>query len=154
MHRILFVCLGNICRSPTAEAAFVKLVNERGMASRFHVDSAGTAGHHAGESAHAETRREAARRGVSITHRARQVTRADFDAFDWLVAMDRQNQSDLLRLARHESDRAKVVLFRAFELEKGEDLDVPDPWYTGEFAKVYDICERASLGLLRAMEKA
>jgi protein-tyrosine phosphatase len=151
MHRILFVCLGNICRSPTAEAAFVALVASRGLADRVHVDSAGTSENHIGELAHPETRAEALRRGVTITHRARRVTRDDFARFDRLIAMDRQNQRDLLRLARTDEERARVSLLRSYEAGADHD-DVPDPWYTGEFAKVYDICARASEGLLATLE--
>ena len=153
MRRVLFVCLGNICRSPTAEGAFGALLAARGVASRFLVDSAGTSAEHRGELAHPGTRAEAARRGVTLTHRARQVTHADFARFDHLVAMDRQNHRDLLRLARTADDRAKVTLFRAYEPDADHE-DVPDPWYTGEFARVYDICVRASDGLLAAIDEA
>lgn len=153
MHSVLFVCLGNICRSPTAEAAFVALVTARGVADRFHVDSAGTSDNHLGEAAHPSTRAEALRRGVTITHRARRVTHADFARFDRLIAMDRQNLRDLHRLARTDDERRKVSLFRAYE--RGADSeDVPDPWYTGEFERVFDICARASEGLLAELEGA
>jgi len=151
MQRVLFVCLGNICRSPTAEAAFNALLATRGLTDLFHVDSAGTSANHVGEPAHPSTRAEAARRGVAITHRARQVTHADFARFDRVVAMDRQNHRDLVRLARTDAERAKVTLFRRYEPGADHD-DVPDPWYTGEFARVYDICARASEGLLAAIE--
>ena len=151
MQRVLFVCLGNICRSPTAEAAFGALLAARGLADGFHVDSAGTSDNHLGEAAHPSTRAEASRRGVAITHRARQVTHADFARFDRIVAMDRQNHRDLVRLARTDAERAKVSLFRGYEPGADHD-DVPDPWYTGEFARVYDICARAAEGLLAAIE--
>jgi protein-tyrosine phosphatase len=152
MQRVLFVCLGNICRSPTAEAAFRALVAARGLADRFHIDSAGTSANHLGEAAHPATRAEASRRGVAITHRARQVTHADFARFDCIVAMDRQNHRDLARLAHTDAERAKVTLLRRYEPGADHD-DVPDPWYTGEFERVYDICARASEGLLAAMEE-
>lgn len=164
MTRVLFVCLGNICRSPTAEATFRAVVEKRGVADRFVIDSAGTAGHHAGESAHRETRREAEARGTPITHRARQVKVSDFEDFDLLLAMDRQNARDLRRLAPSDDVRKKVVLFRSYERAAdgdgdaardgadGEHLDTPDPWYTGEFARVYDICARASEGLFAALD--
>ena len=153
MQRVLFVCLGNICRSPTAEGAFGALIAARGIAGRFDIDSAGTSTEHLGEFAHPETRAEAARRGINLTHRARQVTHADFARFDHLVAMDRRNHRDLLRLAHTADDRAKVTLFRAYE-PNADHEDVPDPWYTGEFARVYDICVRASVGLLAAIDEA
>ncbi len=147
MHRILFVCLGNICRSPTAEATFRALVMARGLADRFVIDSAGTGSHHVGERAHPETRAEARRHGIEITHRARQVTHADFARFDRLIAMDRQNLRDLQRLARTDDERAQLSLFRSYE-PGADDLDVPDPWYTGGFDGVFALCERASAGLL------
>ena len=150
MPRVLFVCLGNICRSPTAEGAFRALVVARGLGDAFVIDSAGTAGHHAGEPPHPETLAEAARRGVTLTHRARQVTRADFDRFDRIVAMDSDNLRDLVRLARTPAERAKLSLLRSYEPGADGD-DVPDPWYTGEFARVFDICARASEGLLAAL---
>jgi protein-tyrosine phosphatase len=146
-RRLCFVCLGNICRSPTAEATFRALVEQRGLGDQFTLDSAGTGGHHQGEPAHPGTRREAERRGLRITHRARQVTRADFARFDLLVAMDRQNHAHLLALATSDEERARVVLFRSYD-PRADDQDVPDPWYSGEFARVFDICQRASGKLL------
>ncbi len=148
-HRILFVCLGNICRSPAAEGAFQKLVTSLGRSHEFVLDSAGTSGEHDGELPHSETRATAKKRGISLTHRSRRVTREDFDAFDWLVAMDASNERELLRLAS--SEKARVIRFRRYE-EGADSLDVPDPWYTGEFERVMDICERASLGLLAAID--
>ena len=150
MHRVLFVCLGNICRSPTAEGTFRALVEARGLGDAFVVDSAGTAGHHAGEPPHPETVAEAARRGVVLAHRARQVTRADYDRFDRIVAIDRDNLRDLVRLVRSPAERAKLSLLRSYE-PGADGEDVPDPWYTGEFARVFDICARASEGLLGAI---
>lgn len=150
--RVLFVCLGNICRSPTAEAVFSRLVRDAGLDGCFEVDSAGTGGWHVGELAHPETRRAAARRGIEITHRARQVRREDFDRFDWIVAMDRQNARDLARLARSDEQRAKIRLFREFDAGAGRDeRDVPDPYHDGCFEEVLDICERASRGLLEQL---
>lgn len=151
--RILFVCLGNICRSPTAEAVFAKLVRDEGLAHLFEIDSAGTGGWHAGEAAHPPTRETARRRGVPITHLARQVTASDFERFDLLVAMDASNAKNLRALARSDAHRDKIRLFRDFEevFEAGERVtgrEVPDPYYTGEYEEVFDICERASRGLL------
>ena len=158
-HRILFVCLGNICRSPTAEAAFLALLARRGLTDAFVVDSAGTGTAHVGEEPHPETRREAARHGITLRHRARQVTRADFARFDLLLAMDRKNERDLLGLAKTDEERAKVRLFRRYEDQggtprEGAALEVPDPWYTGEFDRVFAICTAASEGLLAALHEA
>src|SRR5687767_15869919 len=89
--RVLFVCLGNICRSPAAEAAFLHLVTEAGRDREFVVDSAGTGGWHVGERADARMRQAAVRRGIEIRSIARQVTRTDFEDFDWILAMDASN---------------------------------------------------------------
>ncbi len=152
---VLFVCLGNICRSPTAEGVFRHLVRERGLEGRITIDSAGTSGWHQGERADARTVAAARRRGISWDHRARQTVAADFARFDLLVAMDRKNLGDLLSAAPDEAARAKVVLLRSFDptLPPGDDLDVPDPYYGGEegFETVLDLCARACGGLLDAL---
>jgi protein-tyrosine phosphatase len=144
---VLFVCLGNICRSPTAEAVFARDVAAAGLAHRFTIDSAGTGDWHAGELAHPPTRALASARGVEITHRARQITRADLGRFDHVIVMDRSNHANVLALAEGDDERAKVVLFRSFETSRDDD-EVPDPYYSGEYARVFEICERASSGLL------
>jgi protein-tyrosine phosphatase len=152
--RVLFVCLGNICRSPTAEAVFRRDVEAAGLAKRFTIDSAGTGSWHVGEHAHHDTRRFAATRGISITHRARVFRRDDFDAFDWILAMDVENRRAILDLADADAARAKVHLFRAFEPGAPRDGEVPDPYYSGQFDLVLDICERASAGLLAHLRQA
>ena len=146
---VLFVCLGNICRSPTAEATFAHAVRERGLSHLFHIDSCGTGGWHAGELAHADTRRVAKARGVEITHRARQLTDADFTRFDHLLAMDESNLRGLLERAPL-SARHKLALFRDHDpLRRADErLEVPDPYYTGEFERVFEICDRTSRTLL------
>ena len=146
---VLFVCLGNICRSPTAEAAFTLEVARKKLEHRFVIDSCGTGDWHAGELAHPETRATAERRGIEITHRARVLVPADFDRFDWLLAMDRSNERNILRLARTEAQQRKVRLFRSWDPVKDpEHPEVPDPYYTGEFDRVFDICTRTSRALL------
>jgi protein-tyrosine phosphatase len=144
---VLFVCLGNICRSPTAEAVFARDVRAAGLAHRFTIDSAGTGDWHAGELAHPPTRALATSRGVEITHRARQIRRGDLDRFDLVIVMDQSNYTNVLALAKTDAQRAKVELFRAFEAD-ADHPEVPDPYYSGEFARVFEICERASKGLL------
>jgi len=151
--RVLFVCLGNICRSPTAEAVFAHVVAGEGLSHAFEIDSAGTGDWHSGEKAHPQTRQTAEGRGVPITHLARQVKAHDFERFDLLVAMDASNAKNLHALARTDAHRAKIRLFRDFEppIEgRGvvQGLEVPDPYYTGQFDEVFDICERAARGLL------
>lgn len=145
--RVLFVCLGNICRSPTAEAVFARDVRAAGLDPHFEIDSAGTGDWHAGELAHPPTRAHASTRGIEITHRARQIRPSDLDTFDHVLVMDESNLENVLALAKSEAHRAKVRLFRDHE-PGAEGAEVPDPYYTGQFAEVFEICERASRGLL------
>ncbi|HEY5957785.1 MAG TPA: low molecular weight protein-tyrosine-phosphatase [Polyangiaceae bacterium] len=150
MLRVCFVCLGNICRSPTAEAVFVKFVHEAGLLEQFDIDSAGTAGYHAGELADSRSRAAAKRRGYAITHRARQFQRSDFAQFDLVCAMDNDNLQALELLAPNDTARSKVRLLRSFDPEAPKGAEVPDPYYGGErgFDDVIEICERACRGLL------
>ena len=147
---ICFVCLGNICRSPTAEGVFAKLVVDAGLREQIAIDSAGTGAWHKGELADKRARQEAARRGVELTSVARQFTRLDFDRHDLIIAMDRTNVADLQALARNEADRTKIKLFRAFDPLSLGDSEVPDPYYGGPegFARVFDLCTAAGKGLL------
>jgi protein-tyrosine phosphatase len=150
---VLFVCLGNICRSPTAEAVFARDVRAAGLAHAFAIDSAGTGDWHAGELAHPPTRALASSRGVEITHRARQIRRTELASCDIVLAMDASNRRNVLALAASEAERAKVHLFRAFDPEAAPHAEVPDPYYSGEYAEVFAICERASAGLLAHLRK-
>jgi protein-tyrosine phosphatase len=150
--RILFVCLGNICRSPTAEAVMRGLIAESALDADLEVESAGTGDWHIGHPPDPRSVSAAAERGVELTGEARQVTAEDFERFDLLVAMDRANRDDLLRLAPDEEAREKVRLLR--ELGEGVEEDVPDPYHGGEegFAEVVEIVEencRALVGQLR-----
>src|SRR5688572_25961772 len=109
--KVLFVCMGNICRSPTAEAVFAKIVRDRGLAERFVVHSAGTHAYHVGHGADLRSSEAASRRGYDLaTHRARRVTRADFDEYDLIVAMDLENVAGLASLAP-DALRSKISLF-------------------------------------------
>lgn len=152
--RVCFVCLGNICRSPTAEACFLDVVERAGLAHRFEVDSAGTGGWHVGERAHPDTRAAARARGVEVTSIARQLTEADFDRFDYLIAMDAQNRANMLRMAKTDEARAKVHLFRDFDPSSAKGAEVPDPYYEGGFDRVFDICHAAARGLLEHLREA
>lgn len=146
--RVCFVCLGNICRSPTAEAVFLHRLEEAGVRERFVVDSAGTSGHHDGERAHRETRAEASRRGIEVPSLSRKFVAGDFADFDLVLAMDRSNQQDLLALAPDEAARAKVKMFRDYDPASPGGASVPDPYYEGGFDHVFDICDAAAAGLL------
>jgi protein-tyrosine phosphatase len=149
--RILFVCLGNICRSPTAEGVMRGLVAEAGLDGEIDVESAGTGDWHLGDPPDPRSVAAAAERGVELGGAARQVGDSDFQAFDLLVAMDRSNRDALLRLAPHEEARERVRLLRAFE--DGVEHDVPDPYYGGAegFAEVVEIVERNCRALLAAV---
>lgn len=142
--RICFVCLGNICRSPTAEGVMRRLALEAGAAHRFVLASAGTGAYHEGEPADPRTRAEALRRGLLLDGRARRFSSSEFAAYDYVIAMDRQNQRELQRLAPDAEQRAKIHLLRSFgpNAPRDRDLDVPDPYQGGPdgFARVFDIC--------------
>jgi protein-tyrosine phosphatase len=139
--RILFVCMGNICRSPTAEGVMRRLIDDAGL--DIEVDSAGTGGWHAGEPPDERATAAARRRGVTLEGAARQVKPADFRRFDLLVAMDRGNLRELLALAPDEEAREKVRLLV-------READVPDPYYGGDrgFETVLDMVEAACRELL------
>jgi protein-tyrosine phosphatase len=145
--RILFVCLGNICRSPTAEAVMRGLIAERGLEDEIEVDSAGTGSYHIGYPPDERSVEAAAERGVEVSGEARKVAYGDFSDFDLLVAMDRSNRDNLLALAQTEEDRRKVRLLRSYA---DGDLDVPDPYYGGEdgFDEVFGIIERSCAAML------
>ena len=148
--RICFVCLGNICRSPTAEGVFRKLATDAQLDEKVTIDSAGTGAWHVGELPDSRARQAAARRGYVLEHRARKFTAADFDQFDLVLAMDRDNYDNLMRLARNRSQVPVIKLLRAYDADAPVDAEVPDPWYGGDdgFDDVLDICERACRGLL------
>jgi protein-tyrosine phosphatase len=156
--RLLFVCLGNICRSPTAEGAMRALVKREGLSESVEIDSAGTGAWHIGEAPDARATRAARERGITLAGRARQVRASDFADFDLLLAMDGQNLRDLLRMADDEEARAKVRLLREFDPASDPDdasslkgdLDVPDPYYgaAGGFEEVLDLVQAACEGLL------
>jgi|CXWL01.1.fsa_nt_gi protein-tyrosine phosphatase len=140
--RILFVCLGNICRSPAAEGVFRHLLDEAGLAEAFKVDSAGIGAWHAGEPADRRMRHAAERRGVLLRSIARQVNLQDFERFDHILAMDASNMQDLRAIAPA-AHAGKIRLFRDLDPD-GPGQDVPDPYYGGDagFDEVLDIVTR------------
>jgi len=151
--RIVFVCLGNICRSPTAEGIMRKLLADEGLDGVVEIDSAGTGSWHVGEPPDARAAEEARARGFRLGGAARQVQRDDFARFDYLVAMDGSNRNNLERLAPDAGAEAKIRMLRDFE--PGGGGDVPDPYYGGAegFQKVFDICERSCRGLIEHLRR-
>lgn len=147
LRRVLFVCLGNICRSPTAEGVMHNLIVERGLEDKIGVDSAGTIRYHLGEPADLRMQDTATRRGYTLTSIARQLTPEDFDRFDLIVAMDRDNLNDIRSLETRPRDHVK--LFSEF-LPEGYPADVPDP-YLGEagFDRTLDIIEHGCPAILQ-----
>jgi low molecular weight protein-tyrosine phosphatase len=154
--RILFVCMGNICRSPTAEGVMRRLLEEERLADRVHVESAGTGAWHVGAPPDERATLAARRRGVTLTGEARQVTVDDFRDFDLLIAMDRSNLRELLVIAPGDEAAEKVRLLREFDPAASGNLDVPDPYYGGDrgFETVLDMVEAACRGLLDELRAA
>ena len=154
MRRILFVCMGNICRSPTAEAVFREVLRAEGGGVEVHVDSAGTHGYHVGEAPDARAIAAARRRGYEMQDlRARQVELEDFERFDLLLAMDEDNLAFLRRIAPA-AHRSRARLLLEFAPGAGR-RDVPDPYYGGEagFEQVLDLVEEAARGLLDELRR-
>ena len=142
---VLFVCLGNICRSPLAEGVFRHILDQEGVSDRFRVDSAGTGGWHVGESPDHRSARSAATHGVTLTGHARQVQPEDFRRFEYILAMDQSNLSHLLQYREGVGGEAALYLLREFDPEGGPGAEVPDPYYGGPngFEEVYDIVDRS-----------
>lgn len=148
---VLFVCLGNICRSPLAEALFRQVVVESKLESRFRIDSAGTSGYHDGEPPDARTTEVAARRGVEVAGSSRRVRPEDVAAFDYLIVMDEENRRAVERLVAAGPADAEIHMLREFDPYATDELDVPDPYFGGPdgFENVHDLVERSARGLLR-----
>lgn len=154
MVKVLFVCTGNICRSPTAHGVFRHLVREAGLADRIAVDSAGTSGYHVGEAPDSRSQSAARKRGVDLSDlRARRVRAEDFQDFDYVLAMDRGHLAELRRLAP-EGAPAEVRLFLDYA-PQARKREVPDPYY-GEgnhFTEVLDLVEQGARGLLEHIRR-
>jgi protein-tyrosine phosphatase len=154
VRRLLFVCLGNIIRSPLAEQLFSDLARRAGVADNYTVDSAGTGDWHSGESPDSRMVETAKEHGLILGGAARQVRPNDLGRFDLILAMDESNRADLLELAQTPAQRPKIRMLREFDPQRDE-LDVPDPWYggRGDFEQTYQIIERSVRGLLEALER-
>lgn len=149
--KILFVCLGNICRSPAAEGVMQRLVEEHGLGDHFEIDSAGTYSGHHGQLPDPRMRRHASRRGYNLTHRARPIESDDFDYFDIIVAMDEGNRRNLMQLASSPQQQAKIVMMGDYIVKLRAHYDyVPDPYYEGAegFELALDLLEDACGNLL------
>lgn len=153
--RVCFVCLGNICRSPTAEGVMRRVVEDARLGGAIAVESAGTAAHHLGEPADARARRAARQRGVSLSGRARRFEADDFARLDLVLAMDRENLAQLEALRAGRPFAGRLALLRSFDPLAPPGAEVPDPYYGGEhgFEAVLDLCEAACRGLLEAIRR-
>ena len=151
--RVLFVCLGNICRSPTAEGVMRALVRDAGL--EVAVESAGTAGYHVGDPPDPRARAAAHARGVTLDGRAQQFTADDFARFDYVLSMDARVRTALDALARTPDQRRRVHNFRDFDATSPANAEVPDPYYGGAdgFERVFDICDAACRGLLARLRQ-
>lgn len=148
MIRILFVCLGNICRSPMAEAVFRDLVNKENLADKIEVDSAGTSEWHIKKPPHKGTRRILDEKGISYDGmKARQVNSNDWNTFNYIIAMDEQNINDLKQIAKHDQDGVVIAKLMDY-VEEPEEINVPDPYFTGDFNYTYKLVLEGATNLL------
>lgn len=150
MPRLLFVCLGNICRSPTAEAIAAKMIQDKKL--NWFVDSAGTSGYHDGELSDPRSISHGKTRGYNLTSVSRKVTLEDFKNFDWLIAMDENNLRDLRKVCPEPQYLSKIVLMTDY-CSSHKCVGVPDPYYGGQsdFNRVIDILEDAISGLIHSL---
>ena len=149
-YSVLFICLGNICRSPAAQAVMQAMVDERGLTDRFYIDSAGIGGWHIGDLPDKRMRVHARPRGYELTHRARKVQSSDFEDFDLIVGMDAANVDDLRELAPSPQQMDKVVMMGDYIRRFPHHDYVPDPYYEGSegFELVLDLLEDSCDNLL------
>ena len=154
-QKLLFVCLGNICRSPAAEGVFLHLIEEQGLSDHFVVDSAGTGSWHVGNKADPRMRAAAERRGIHLPSRARQIELDDFSRFDLVLTMDSDNLRNVQSLAKEAGNNATARIRPMLSYARSTELsDVPDPYYGGEqgFEHVLDLLEDACSGLIEEIK--
>jgi protein-tyrosine phosphatase len=152
-YKLCFVCLGNICRSPTAEGVFQHLVNERSLQPYFEIDSAGTSAYHVGESANSKSQQTAKQHGITLHSNARQFESFDLDYFDLVLAMDKENLTNIKRMSNGSPENVEIGMLRDFDPQPG-DGEVPDPYYGGiqGFENVFQIVKRSCVNLLDRLE--
>lgn len=152
-YKLIFVCLGNICRSPTGEGVFQHLVNEKGLQSYFQIDSAGTSAFHIGEPANSKSQWTASQHGVKLNSRARQFQQKDLEEYDLILAMDHENLKNIKRLDKMGAFDHKIKLMRDFDTSP-HDGSVPDPYFGGMqgFENVFQIVKRSCEALLDELE--
>ena len=156
MMKVLFICLGNICRSPAAEGVFLHLLEERGLSDQFVVDSAGTGGWHVGNPADRRMQAAANRRGINLPSRARQISLDDFSSFDLVLTMDDDNLTAVQGLAREAGPRATASIKPMLSYARGfSETEVPDPYYDGTkaFDLVLDLVDTATCALLDYLQE-
>jgi protein-tyrosine phosphatase len=155
MVSVCFVCLGNICRSPTAEGVMRHLVREAGLESEIRIDSAGTGSWHVGESPDRRACAAGRRRGIEVSGAARQFRRSDFERFDYVLAMDGANYDDLVELAPNAQAKKKIHFLRSFDAKSPANAPVPDPYFGGAegFDEVVELCLAACRPLLERIRR-
>lgn len=154
MIRVLFVCLGNICRSPLAEGHFIKLIKENNLQDKIECDSAGTGSYHIGSLADSRTRKNAESHGLTLTHRARQLKTGDFTIYDYILAMDESNLENIMYMKETLKEvKSKIFLMRHFD-SINKDSDVPDPYLGGAegFENVYQILKRSTSNFMEYLK--
>lgn len=154
--KIMFVCMGNICRSPLAEAVFYNKISSNKLKDKYISDSSGVTGYHTGEKADKRMRETALRHGIVINHRAKKLTLKHIDEFDLVLAMDYSNMQEIKDMAGSSFNHDKIRMFREFDPVKNDGMDVPDPYYGGAsgFENVYRIVDRTCSRLLEILENA
>jgi len=151
MISIVFVCLGNICRSPLAEGIFKKMLHDEGLTTKFYVDSAGTSAYHLGDQPDYRSCQVAEKHGITLSHEAKQLSFSDLHTFHYIIAMDNNNYRGIKALGEA---KGQVILMRDFDTQE-QGKDVPDPYYGGieGFEDVYQICYRSCKNLLEYIKK-